>query len=62
MLSKLDFQFSIIALSETRITNVKEIDFNPNISGYVFEYVPMPLSAGGVGISINENLDYTVIY
>ena len=25
MLSELDFQFSVIALSETRITNVKEI-------------------------------------
>jgi len=37
-----------------------EIDFNPNISGYVFEYVPTPLSAGGVGIYINEN-DYTVV-
>ena len=46
---------------ETRITNAKEIDFNPNISGYSFEYVPTPLSAGGVAIYINENLDYTVI-
>ena len=61
LLSELDFQFSIIALTETRITNLKEIDFNPNISGYVFEYVPTPLSAGGVGIYINENLDYTVV-
>jgi len=61
LLNELDFQFSITALSETRITNVKEIDFNPKISGYVFEYVPTLLSAGGVGIYINENLDYTVI-
>jgi len=41
--------------------NLKETDFNPNIRGYVFEYVPTPLSAGGVGIYINENLDYTVV-
>jgi len=61
LLSELDFQFSIIALTETRITNLKEIDFNPNIRGYVFEYVPTPLSAGGVGIYINENLDYTAV-
>jgi len=61
LLIELDFQFSIVALTETRITNLKEIDFNPNISGYVFEYVPTPLSAGGVGIYINENLDYTVV-
>jgi len=61
LLSEIDLQFSIIALTETRITNLKEIDFNPNISGYVFEYVPTPLSAGGVGIYINENLDYTVV-
>lgn len=50
LLSQLDFQFSIIALTETRTANLKEIDFNPNISGYVFEYVLTPLSAGGVGI------------
>ena len=61
LLIELDFQFSIVALTETRITNLKEIDFNPNISGYVFEYVPTPLSAGGLGIDINENLDYTVV-
>ena len=61
LLSELDFQFSIIVLTETRITNAKEINFNPNISGYSFEYVPTPLSAGGVAIYVNENLDYTVI-
>jgi len=61
LLSELDFQFSITALTETRITNLKEIDFNPNISGYVFEYVPTPMSAGDVGIYISENLDYTVV-
>ena len=61
LLRELDFRFSLIALTETRITDAKEIDFNPNICGYVFEYVPTPLSAGGVGMYISENLDYTII-
>ena len=61
LLGELDFRFSLIALTETRITDAKEIDLNPNICGYVFEYVPTPLSAGGVGMYISENLDYTII-
>ena len=31
------------------------------IDGYAFEFVPTPLSAGGVGMYINEELDYTVL-
>ena len=36
LLGELDFRFSLVALTETRITDAKEIDFNPNICGYVF--------------------------
>ncbi|CAH3017667.1 unnamed protein product, partial [Porites evermanni] len=50
LLNELDFHFNIIGVTETRITNSNFIDFNPNITGYNFEYVPTPLSAGGVGM------------
>ena len=34
-------------MTETRI-NDKNVDFNPTIPNYNFEYVPMPLSTEGV--------------
>lgn len=37
------------------------MDFNPEIPGYTFEYVPTPLSAGGVGMYIDSELRYTVL-
>ena len=50
LLDKLNFEFSIIGVSETKIISGKEMDFNPCIPGYVFEYVPTPLASGGVGL------------
>jgi hypothetical protein len=41
----LDHNFSIIGISETRIINT----------------VPTPLSAGGVGMYIDDNLNYRII-
>ena len=57
------FIFSIIELSETRITNAdaNSLTFNPNIPGYNFQYVPTPLSAGGVGMYVEEELNYRII-
>jgi exonuclease III len=60
-LHELDHNFSIIGISETRIINTGSLDFNPNIPGYNFEYVPTPLSAGGVGMYIDDNLNYRII-
>ena len=37
------------------------MDFNPNLPGYIFEYAPTPLAAGGVGLYIYESLRETVI-
>ena len=51
ILDKLDFPFGIIEITETRITNEDLGGFNYNIPGYSFEYVPTPLSAGGVGVT-----------
>jgi hypothetical protein len=56
LLQELNFTFSIIGVTETRITQSSCLDFNPNIVGYNFEYVPTPLSAGGVGLYIHDSL------
>ena len=61
LLDELNFEFSIIGVSETKIISGKELDFNPSIPGYVFEYVPTPLAFGCVGLYINDSLKYTVI-
>ena len=45
ILDELNFEFSIIGVSETKIISGKEMDFNPSIPGYVFEYVPTPLAS-----------------
>ena len=47
-------------MTETRIYN-EILNFNPNIPNYNFEFVPTPLSAGGVGMYIDETMNYTVI-
>ena len=60
ILLELDFHFNIIAVSETRIYN-DILDFNPSIPNYNFEFVPTPLSAGGVGMYIDKIMNYTVI-
>ena len=49
-------------MTETKITNlIIPLDFDPSIPNYNFEYVPTPLSAGGVGMYIDNCLKYTVI-
>ena len=45
LLNELNFEFSIIGISETKIVSGKEMDFNPSIPGYVFEYVPTLLAS-----------------
>ena len=60
LLEELDF--NIIVITETRIrSELGDLDFNPTIPNYNFEYVPTPLSAGGVGIHIDQRFKYTVI-
>ena len=62
LLEELDLYFDIIGISETRITKDNlPLGINLNIPGYCFEYVPTPLSAGGVGMYISENLNYSII-
>ena len=62
LLDELTFRFNILGITETRIKSTCDnLDFNPTISHYNFEHVPTPLSAGGVGMYIDENLKYTII-
>ena len=62
LLEELDLHFNVIEISKTIIRNeLGDLDFNPMILNYNFEYVPTPLSAGGVGMYIDQRFKYTVI-
>jgi len=62
LLAELDYEFDIIGITETKITSSNEpLSFNLNIPNYSFEYVPTPLSSGGVGMYINNSLNYTIL-
>ena len=55
LVEELDFPFSFIRITETRIRNeLGDWDFNPMISNYYFEYVPTPLSLRGVRMYIDQ--------
>ena len=60
LLEELDFHFDVIGVTETKITNSNLEGFIPSIPGDNFEYVPTPLSAGGVGMFI-ASLDYVIL-
>jgi hypothetical protein len=60
LLNELNYNFSVIGISETRIKG-ENCDFNPSLPGYNFEFVPTPLAAGGVGMYINDALKYKII-
>ena len=62
LLEELQLHFSVIGITETKITNSNlPLDIGPSIPNYRFEYVPTPLSAGGVGMYIHNDFNYTVI-
>ena len=61
LLDELGHHFSVTGVSETKIAKTSLLDFNPSIAGYEFEYVPTPLTAGGVGMYIKSDLNYAVI-
>lgn len=61
LLDELNFNFSVIGITETKITDENFFEFNPEIPNYKFEFVPTPLASGGVGMYIDKNLKYTII-
>ena len=44
-----------------KITNANSQMCTAHIPSYVFEYVPTPLASGGVGMFIDESLDYRIL-
>ena len=61
VLNELDFDFSIIGITETKINSSDSPNFKSAIPGYKFEHTPTPLSFGGVALFIDESLDFKVI-
>lgn len=63
LLEELQLHFSVIGVTEAKITNSNlPLDFNPSIPNYRFEFVPTPLSAGGLGMYIHNDPNYTAEY
>ena len=60
MLSELDFSFSLIGLSETKLKVGKDYVANFNLYGYNFISEPSISNAGGVGFYIRNNLNYVI--
>jgi len=61
LLNEIDFDFDLIGISETKITNTNEPLLNVDLNGYNFEYVPTPLASGGVCLYIKDNLNYSIL-
>ena len=61
LLKELEYHFSVIGITETKIINSDLPDQLPSLPGYEFEFVPSPLSAGGVGMFISDQLNYKII-
>lgn len=55
VLNKLNFNFTFIGVTETRLSEGNTINLIPQLPGYCFEFVQTPLSAGGVRIFINSS-------
>ena len=60
ILRQLDFHFTVIAREEARIYN-DIIEFKSNIPNNNFEFALTPLSAGGVGVYVDEAINDTLI-
>ena len=61
LLHEVDFLFNVIGVSETKITNANSQMCTEHIPSYVVEYVPTPLASVGVGMFIDEWLDYRIL-
>ena len=58
MLSDMNYSFSVIGLSETKIIVGMDSYLNTNLPGYCFLSQPSMSNAGGVGLYIKDNLSY----
>ena len=62
MLSRLNFPFSVIGLSEIKFRVDRDHFANINIPGYQFVSEPSLSNSGGVGFYICDNLNYSIRY
>ena len=58
LLSFLDHPFDVIGISETKISEHREITTNISIDGYVFEHTPTETHFGGVGLFIKNSVNF----
>ena len=58
ILEELEFQFDIIGICETKITNSNAVISVPTIPGCNFESVPTPLALGGVALFMDDRHGY----
>ena len=58
LLNELEYHFSVIGITETKLANSDLPELLPSLPGYEFEFVPSPLSAGGVGMFISDKFKY----
>lgn len=49
-----------MGVTETKITHLNKSADVPRIPGHFFEHAPTPLACGGVGLFIDETLDYII--
>ena len=61
LLNELEYHFSVIGITETKIANSDLPEQLPSLPGYEFEFVPLPLSSGGVGMFICDKFNYKII-
>ena len=61
LLNELEYHFSVIGITETKLANSDLPEQLPALPGYEFEFVPSPLSAGGVGMFISDKFKYKII-
>ena len=61
LVNELHHNFSIIGVTETRINQLDSLNFDPALPNYEFEFVPTPLAAGGVGMYIDSDINYSII-
>ena len=60
MLACLDFPFTLIGLTETRIRINESAIINVNMPGYHFISEPTLSNAGGIGFYIRDHLNFTI--
>ena len=53
--------FTLIGISETKITNSYKNNAHPRIPGYVFEVVSTPLASKGASLFVDKLLKYNVL-